>query len=220
MLTIEINSVADFHKQVEKTYKFHALFRGESKATWKLLSKFGRHAATNIKNTIHTERSSLLEFKRLSLPHISYEPKDEWEWLSLAQHHGLATRLLDWTINPLVAAYFSSQMPYHEDSVIYVFDEYSLEQNNVNTDPFLLENNVVYRPRHTNHRMTAQSGIFTAHSDPQKPFENKTLQRWVIKSEMVIPLKTMTDVYGVNQSTIFPGIDSICHDIHERLVWN
>lgn len=219
METIEISTVDEFHKQIEKVHHFHPIFRGEDKATYKLLSKFGRYAAFNEKNTVGMEIRTLEEFKRRSIPFLTYEPKDEWDWMALAQQHGLATRLLDWTKNPMVAAYFANNKSYIEDSVIYVFDEASIKEVNLGVSPFSITEDCLFRPKHTASRIASQAGLFTVHVNSVSEFSNPTLQRWLLKKAMLIDMMTMLNTYGFRKTFIFPGLDSICYDIHDSHIW-
>jgi len=52
-------------------------------------------------------------------------PNDSmWNWVALAQHHGLPTRLIDWTYSPFVAMHFATVRleDYHRDGVIWCVD--------------------------------------------------------------------------------------------------
>jgi hypothetical protein len=70
----------------------------------------------------HLEEHILRNFRRYAQPFLK-QPINEWELLVTAQHHGLPTRLLDWTYSPLVAAHFAT-LPEEKpgDRVIWKLD--------------------------------------------------------------------------------------------------
>lgn len=76
-------------------------FRGVSNIEYLLLPSVGRMANYSYVN----ERNMFEHFKLKAQAHI--KASNDFEWLAIAQHHGLRTRLLDWTSNPLIAAYFA-----------------------------------------------------------------------------------------------------------------
>ncbi len=89
----------------EKLGRFRSryAFRGLSDSNYKLESRLARHGGDFRK----LEKHLLRNFKKYA--HRSVVEKDSiWNWLSVAQHYGLPTRLLDWTYSPFVAMHFAT----------------------------------------------------------------------------------------------------------------
>ena len=88
------------------------VYRGAADPTRPLLTSLDRLGGTNPAHTKgELEEHILRNFFRYSRPHLDQaRPHDEWELLIAAQHHGVPTRLLDWTYSPLVAAFFATRM--------------------------------------------------------------------------------------------------------------
>jgi hypothetical protein len=68
------------------------------------------------------------EFKR-RYPDQSANHKTTYEWLTLMQHYGLPTRLLDWSSNLLVGLYFCCAEYKERDGALYVFDPALMERD-------------------------------------------------------------------------------------------
>jgi hypothetical protein len=69
------------------------------------------------------ERHLLTSFRKYAL-RSAVHGDWVWNWLSLAKHHGLPTRLLDWTYSPYVAMHFATQdfRHFEDDAAIWCVD--------------------------------------------------------------------------------------------------
>ncbi len=91
-------------------YKSRFAFRGVSSKDYEMETSLMRLGGEYIKVEDHLLR----QFKKYAHNHISAKDHD-WYWLSVAQHYGLPTRLLDWTYSPDVALHFATVNTNHYD---------------------------------------------------------------------------------------------------------
>src|SRR5690606_36924298 len=115
-----INTFDEFTTIGEKVL----LFRGQKDATWDLLLGLARPNCVR-PDIEQYEKNIIKEFKRRAIPFLpkSFNSNSDWEWLALAQHYKLPTRLLDWTENPLVALFFAFEQPKDDNNkrAIWIF---------------------------------------------------------------------------------------------------
>jgi hypothetical protein len=221
MKTFEIKTVQEFHQMVRAHWDKIYIYRGEDSTTYKLRPQFGRAILANKKNKLAIEKSVLDEFKRMSIPNHPIAPVNDWDWLALAQHHGLYTRLLDWTLNPLIAAYFAVHNNFGEkDTVIYALSTDALTEVPQGLSPFDINAVHIFMPRNLTQRISAQSGLFTVHDKPRAIFDNPGLERYIVKRECTIEFDVTLDTYNITEASVFPDLDGLARYLNYRWIYS
>lgn len=123
----ELNDVLYANAWKEQIGRFRSdfVYRGMPSAEYTLESSLVRMGS----NYEQLEQHLLRAFRRYAYRYASFEDS-VWSWLALAQHHGLPTRLLDFTYSPYVAMHFATANPtlMEQDAVIWCIDVVKCQQ--------------------------------------------------------------------------------------------
>lgn len=189
-------------------------FRGHSNLDWDLIPKAGRYTFKD-----YDEELIFRPWKRKAYSYIDTIPQDDWDWLALAQHHGLATRLLDWTYNPLAACYFAIRDLSDNDSVIYAYlsEQYILPSYYDN--PFEFNGVALLKPKGIASRIMNQSALFTVHGPAKIDLKDylkdqSNLEKVIINKDYKKDCLFELSHYGINELTLFPDLDGLSQHVN------
>ena len=257
MKEITIKSWSEFERFVSRKNYRKWIFRGESDADWHLLSSLHRAFKeaeeinrVNIKKIgisekYKHEKGMIDRFKCHAHLYLNHLPKEDdlFSWLSLMQHYGAPTRLLDFTFSPFVALFFALEFA-QKSSCLYCInhneikrfdDEYFGEdkrevynrvfENEKGEDPALL---FAFEPAFANQRLLAQQGLLVATNDLRYTHE-KVLDVYDIDDEnvvkIIIPsrlryscLRKLNQM-NINSANIYPGLDGFCKSLRRQPVF-
>lgn len=231
-----IQSVADLLKAVRGSQASgRRWFRGQRDHLWGLQPGVARKSAH-----FSEEVTLLKEFKRDAANRTNFRPSDGWEWLTLAQHYGLPTRLLDWTEDPLVALYFACEVPTNstddiEDGKFFELDPDVLNRESNPSGPALLllshdahldgylpesgdaEANgplAVTSMRYFD-RVTAQVGTFTVAKNGEDLIGHAAVETWIVPLAAKKLILTELADLKINESTVYPDLGHLAKHIKE-----
>jgi hypothetical protein len=110
-------------------------FRGQGSAADPLVPGLYRYRYPELRSEESEIRHA---FQGLARPFLAREPRTKWEWYFLMQHHGVPTRLLDWSEGALLGLHFALRSnPPGEDAAVWVLDPRWLHRH-INSDAKLL----------------------------------------------------------------------------------
>ena len=207
------------------------VFRGLGDAKFGLIPTIGRNPAFSPAY----ERAILELFKLRAPEFVATSDKLTLDLLAIAQHHGVPTRLLDWSRNPLVAMYFAvNGLPApvdakiangagravgklvrvtpaieHVDAKIVAVRLLRSMKVSLDSDPFALSDVRFFWPRSVTTRITDQGGLFSIHPDPKAVWIPRKCDEFIIPGDMRKFFAKRLFYIGIHAQRIMGGLDGL-----------
>jgi hypothetical protein len=218
------------------------LHRGQSR-DWPLLPKLFRPPDESVsmddslwtKHVQKAEMTMLNHLKNDSPFLLPSKPDNDWDWLSMGQHYGLATRLTDWTANPLTGFFFAVENPLCPKPMVYVYDAMHTQQvtddeRRKDASPLGdIKQSRVLQPTSHSQRVALQAGwhiVHRLHKNKSNggwkvlPLEKMDLHRHRLQVLEISPghagkIRAELNNMGVYHATIYGTLESVCHSINQ-----
>jgi len=228
----KLETIFEYKAELLKKNKVEDFFfRGHSDSSWNLVPGLARIK----KIKVFTENRLYCDFVNYG-GHLLPQYKKDWDVLFLMQHHGIPTRLLDWTENLSVALYFAIRdSKKTKSAAIWMLDPYGLNIEscgldgiidlatiypNDYTDYFVEEKDIkkdlppiiAVNANPPNLRIVAQKGAFTLHKDLSKPLEElfpNHVKKIIIEPDLFDEVRKFLFLTGVTEFSLFPDLDGL-----------
>lgn len=249
-----IDTWKQFEKEIARKKYRNWVYRGQSEISWKLESSFYRlinnmqiiiKAAKGEEKRFNKDKQEeelIWQFQSQAHLFLNRLPElgDKLEWLSIMQHYGTPTRLLDMTFSPYIAAFFALEGG-HDDCCVYAFDILHFEDVNrsrFNGEDYKKEifekqkkNGTFftpYEPKMKNERLAIQQGLFIIPNN-YETFDNIVTANYDVTENVCVKyiLSKRMRVHGlqrlrlmnINSATLFPGIDGFCRSLKFQVLY-
>lgn len=229
---LDIHTWDDFRRRVRDFEPYRYIYRGQESNDWRLCTAFHR-----------SERSDLIKFLAVDVPtlqqHLSSltahffdlrDPLENAAFISLAQHHGYPTPLLDWTFSPFIGAYFAFKRAQQTDGKvrIFIFDaerwRHSLNQVQ-KLAPARPHFSILNPISINNMRSIPQQALssVTNVNDIEEYIRSKETSEVTFLQAVDLPVSERLEalqelsMMGINAGSLFPGLDGACDQLKDRL---
>ena len=230
----EFATLIQFIQLIHKYPNIGWIYRGESDGSRPIIPKAGRKNYFLPVLDDPAERDlpprDIRRFnvwRRLAVAYDKNLPANDFDCLAYAQHYGLATRLLDWSTNPMVALFFAVDSCSSKDAAVYCYSpHYHLDSTVAKLGE--LTEIARYIPPPFDQRILSQSGVLTYMPNPSEPLQpepvrdlgeltpehGQNLVKLTVLSDMKHILKRMLDEIGINRKSLFPDIEGLSNYVN------